>query len=384
MTVLMRPRLLRSTDGPALDELRLHRFDLPPASLEHQVVLWPAIPPDLLTTVGAIQAGGVVVDNAEGAVVLSGPKPALSAVASMLRTAGFPSAATLLAEVVDSPLTVRTLRCRSRVLTFDRPYLLGILNVTPDSFFDGGRHRSVGAAIERAEEMEAEGADIIEIGGEKAGPGTPVAVDEELARIIPVLKGIRARSDLPISVDTRKPEVARVAAEEGADIANDINGARHPAMLQAVAETGLALVIVHIQGEPRFNQTHPVYHSVMGDIVQFLHERILECRAAGLCPDRIAIDPGPSFGKAVDHDLKLMRQYGELRGFPQPNVLAVSRKGFIGSVLNDGGPADRLEASLALVAYAMTQGADMVRTHDVAATRKVVSILSAVDAGSAP
>jgi dihydropteroate synthase len=230
--------------------------------------------------------------------------------------------------------------------------------------------------------MEAEGADIIEIGGEKAGPGEPVGVDQELQRVIPVMKGVRARSEVPISVDTRKPDVARAAAAEGADIVNDINGGRDSAMITAVAETGVALVIVHIQGDARVHQPHPVYHSVIGDVVQFLHERILECGAQGICSDRIAIDPGPSFGKAVNHDLQLMRDYGELRGFSQPSVLAVSRKRFIGAVLDGVAPFNRLEGSLALAAYAATMGASMIRTHDVAATKKAMSLLSAVEQGS--
>ena len=226
--------------------------------------------------------------------------------------------------------------------------------------------------------MEAEGADIIEIGGEKAGPGVPVGTEEELNRVIPVIQGIRRRSAVLISVDSRKPEVARAAAAYGADILNDINGMRDPEMRRSIAETDLAVVIVHIQGQPRVHHPNPVYDSVMGNIVQFLHRRILECGADGIGSDRIAIDPGPSLGKNVNHDLQLMRSYGELRGFPQPNMLAVSRKRFVGTVLDEAEASDRLEGSLALAAYAMTQGVDMIRTHDVAATCKVASTLRAI------
>jgi len=384
MTVLTRPRLLRSTDGPTLKELQVHCLDLPAGLLEHQVVLWPYLPPDLLAALAAVKRDGVRVDIAPSSVLISGSKPALVALAATLSSTSFPAEGTLLLEVVSSPSRSPTLRFRSRLLTFNRPYVIGVLNVTPDSFFDGGRHSSVGAAVQRAAEMEGEGADILEIGGEKAGPGEPVGVDQELRRVIPVIKGVRARSEVPISVDTRKPEVARAAATEGADIVNDINGARDLAMIRVVAETGLALVIVHIQGEPRVHQPNPIYHSVMGDVVQFLHERILECETQGIGPDRIAIDPGPSFSKGVDHDLELIREYGELRGFPQPNVLAVSRKRFIGITLDDVGPEDRLEGSLALAAYAVTLGANMIRTHDVAATKKVISVLSAVACGFTP
>jgi dihydropteroate synthase len=383
MTELRRPRLLRAVAPPPA-ELQLYGFDALDRSLEHQVILWTELPLQLISQMKDVAVCGVSVNTVDSSAMIRGSRAALSDFASTLADDGFGSAGALMSEVVESPGRRRTLQCGRRQVTFDRPHILGILNVTPDSFFDGGRYSSRQAAVARALEMEAQGADVIEIGGEKAGPGDAVDAAEELRRVLPVIECIRQVSEVLISVDTRKPEVALSAAAAGADIINDINGLRAASMRHAMAETGVGVVIMHIQGAPRLHLPHPHYHSVMGEIGQFLHESVLACEASGIGGERIAIDPGPSFGKAVDHDLQLMRAYGELRGFPQPNVLAVSRKGFIGTVLNGLEPAHRLEGSLAVVAYAITQGVDMIRTHDVAATGRVISILSAVAAGASP
>lgn len=262
-------------------------------------------------------------------------------------------------------------------LQLDHVIVMGILNTTPDSFYDRGRYRQHDAARARAVEMAEEGAEIIDIGGERAGPGDPVSVDEEIRRVVPVIEAVKRETNLPISVDTFKPEVARAAAGAGADIINSIGGFGDPAMRQVAVATHAAIVIMHIQGEPRVAQPRPVYGNVVGEVRSFLLQRAQECESEGIAPDRIIIDPGPGFGKSASHDLELMRHLDDLTSLPYPVLLAVSRKPFIGEIL-DLLVEDRLEGSLAVTAWAVLRGVRVVRTHDVQATVRVCRMTEAV------
>lgn len=265
----------------------------------------------------------------------------------------------------------------ARRLPLDRVQVMGIVNRTPDSFYVGARHHDLHQALDRSFEMIEQGADIIDVGGEKAGPGAPISADEELERVIPVIEGIRRESAVPISVDTVKPAVARAAVTAGADIINSITGFQDPMMRRTAAETGAAIVIMHIQGQPRVENRHPQYDDVPAEVLGFLRARIAECLAEGIAPDRIIIDPGPGFGKSPLHDLAIIRHLAGLTALPYPVLLAVSRKGFIGEVLGTAAE-DRLEGSLAVAAWGTLQGVKIVRTHDVQATKRVITMVEAV------
>ena len=265
----------------------------------------------------------------------------------------------------------------SGVLSLTRARLVAILNTTPDSFSDGGRYTTVDRAVERARVLQEEGADVIDIGGEKAGPGAPVSVDEELRRVVPVIAAVRKAVAVPISVDTLKPEVARAAVEAGADIINSIGGFGDPAMRRVARETGAAIVIMHLKGLPRVANPNPDYDDVTAEVRAFLTERAAACLEDGISPRRIIIDPGPDFGKTTAHSLQVVRELRALTALPYPVLLAVSRKRFIGEVL--GTPVDeRLEGSLALIAWGALQGATLFRVHDVRASKRVLTMTEAV------
>jgi dihydropteroate synthase len=259
---------------------------------------------------------------------------------------------------------------------------MGILNRTPDSFYDRGRYMDLDAALQRARAMIAEGADIIDVGGEKAGPGEPVTPEEEIERVIPAIERIRRETDIAISVDTFKPEVAEAALGAGADIINSIGGFGDPAMRQVAARSEAGVVIMHIQGEPRVRNVDPQYADVVEEVRNFLVDRAEACVAAGIAPERIVIDPGPGFGKTAFHDLTLLRNLSRLTSLPFPLLLAVSRKPFVGSVLGTE-VEDRLEGSLAVAVWGVMRGAAIIRTHDVRATRRVCLMTEAVLAESA-
>lgn len=265
----------------------------------------------------------------------------------------------------------------SGTLPLHRTLIMGILNRTPDSFYDRGRYLGLDRAMERARHMIDEGADIIDVGGEKAGPGDPVSVDEEIARVVPAIERIRRESDIPISVDTFKPEVARAAVRAGADMVNSIGGFGDPEMRRVAAESGAAAVIMHIQGEPRVRNPNPQYGDVVEDVREFLLRRAEECVEDGIKADRIVVDPGPGFGKTAEHDLALLRGLARLTELPYPLLLAVSRKPFIGSVLGVD-TEERLEGSLAVAAWGVMQGVSVIRTHDVRATKRVCVMTEAV------
>lgn len=262
-------------------------------------------------------------------------------------------------------------------LTLDRVHVVGILNTTPDSFSDGGRYRTVDRAVARALEIADEGGDIIDIGGEKAGPGEAVTIEEELRRVIPVVEAVKQVVSIPLSVDTLKPEVARAAVEAGVDIINSIGGFDDPALRHVACDTGAAIVIMHIKGAPRVANPHPVYDDVTGEVRGFLESRVATCLEEGIPARRIIIDPGPDFGKTTEQSVTLMRELRRLTELPHPVLLAVSRKRFIGKVLGTG-VGERLEGSLALVAWGVLQGVKLVRVHDVRASKRVAVMTEAI------
>jgi dihydropteroate synthase len=254
---------------------------------------------------------------------------------------------------------------------------VGILNITPDSFYDGGRYDSLRAAVERARSMIEEGADVIEIGGEKAGPGEPVPVHEEIRRVVPVLSAIRAETGIPVAVDTRRAEVAEAVMASGADIINSIDGFGDRALRRVAAATGAAVVVMHIEGRPRVANPQPHYHDVVKEVRTWLLDRVGDCLADGIAADRIAIDPGPGFGKTSQHDLTILRRIDEYTELPYPVMLAASRKGVIGAVLGIG-PEERLEGTLAVLAWGVLHGVKLVRVHDVRAATRTVRMAEAV------
>ena len=270
-----------------------------------------------------------------------------------------------------------TLDLPSGRFSLERVRVMGILNPTPDSFYDRGRYRRFDRAVGRALEMVAEGADLIDIGGEKAGPDGAVPSDEEMRRVVPVVEAIRREVAVPISVDTMKPEVARAAMGAGADIINSIGGFSDDALRRVAVETRAAVIVMHIKGQPRVANPNPRYTDVVAEVRGFLLERVQACLEEGIPPDRILIDPGPGFGKTTDHDLALLRGLGSFTSLPYPVVLAASRKRFIGEVLGEEAE-ERLEGSLAVAAWGVLQGVKIVRVHDVRPSKRVCLMTEAV------
>jgi len=272
----------------------------------------------------------------------------------------------------------RVLRVRGRALDVSaRPLIVGVLNATPDSFYDQGRYFTPDRALARADDLVAEGAELVEVGGESARPGPPVDAAEERRRVVPLIETLAARLPVPVTVDTYKPEVARAAVEAGAVLINDISGLADPRMAEIAAETGAALVVMHIQGRPKVRQTDPRYASVVDEVYGFLEERTARARALGVPADRLVVDPGFSFGKAPHHDVEILRRLGEFGGLGYPIYLATSRKNYIRDIL--ALPVEELlEGTLAAVAYGVAQGAHLVRTHDVRAVARVIRMTLAI------
>jgi dihydropteroate synthase len=260
------------------------------------------------------------------------------------------------------------LDCGERQLTLTRTVVMGILNVTPDSFSDGGVFLSRDRALRHAVQMVEEGAGIIDIGGESTRPGAqPVSVQEELDRVIPVIEAVRDAADVLISIDTSKPEVMRAAVAGGAGMINDVLALRAPGALQAAAELNVPVCLMHIQGEPRTMQKDPHYADVVSEVRDFLRARMQACVAAGISPQKLVIDPGFGFGKNLDHNLRLLRNLREFTVLGAPLLVGLSRKSMIAAALNL--PVDgRLYASVALALIAAQNGAQIVRVHDVRAT----------------
>jgi dihydropteroate synthase len=265
-------------------------------------------------------------------------------------------------------------------LDLTRAVVMGVVNVTPDSFSDGGRFLDARAAIRHGEQLIAEGAAILDIGGESTRPGAePVPVAEELRRVLPVIEGLVGKGAV-ISVDTSKPEVMRAAAQAGAGLINDVRALQEPGALEAAAATGCDVCLMHMQGEPRTMQKAPAYGDVVNEVKAFLEARAQSCRAAGIGPERISIDPGFGFGKTVAHNLELLRRLRELAATGYPVTVGLSRKSMLAALL--GRPtSERIPGSIALAVLAAQNGARIVRAHDVAATADALKILVAVREG---
>jgi dihydropteroate synthase len=267
--------------------------------------------------------------------------------------------------------------CRDKTLDLSRPIVMGVLNVTPDSFSDGGRHFGVDQAVARAREMVEEGAALLDVGGESTRPGAqPVDEAEELRRVIPVIERI---AGLPavISVDTSKPGVMRAACAAGARLINDVCALRQPQALEAAVDCGAAVCLMHMQGEPGTMQAGPSYTDVVREVGDFLAGRRRACLDAGIAADRILLDPGFGFGKTLAHNLSLLAQLDTLRRLGAPLLVGMSRKSMLGAVTGQP-PEGRLPAGLAAAALAVWQGASIIRTHDVRATVEAVALAAAV------
>lgn len=274
---------------------------------------------------------------------------------------------------------VNTIACGVRTLDLSRPRIMGILNVTPDSFSDGGHLYRDGrvdtdALLARAEQMVAEGADILDVGGESTRPGAaPVSETEELDRVATAVEALAQHCDTIISVDTSTPKVMSESARCGAGLLNDVRGFKRPHALQVAAETGLALCVMHMQGEPDTMQTAPAYTDVMHDVSEFLSQRLADVSAVGIDLGRVIIDPGFGFGKTAEQNFELLARLQELCNQGQPVLVGLSRKSMISSVL-ERPPEQRMVASVALALMAVERGARIVRVHDVAATFDALSM----------
>jgi len=269
-------------------------------------------------------------------------------------------------------------------LSLDRPVVMGILNVTPDSFSDGGDFCDPDVAIDRARAMIGEGAAIIDIGGESTRPGAvPVTADDEMRRVIPVIEALSGNIEAVISVDTTKPEVMAAAIEAGATMINDVNALRAPGALGVAAATDAAVCLMHMQGDPRTMQRDPHYGDVVGEVSAFLAERARQCLEAGISRRRIVVDPGFGFGKTLAHNLRMMRDLDRFLALDLALLVGVSRKSMIGAVL-ERPVQDRLAGSLALAVFAVTRGASIVRVHDVGPTVDALRMIAAVDAAEPP
>jgi dihydropteroate synthase len=272
------------------------------------------------------------------------------------------------------------LRACQHEFRFPRPALvMGIVNVTPDSFSDGGHYLDTGAAVAHALEMVAQGAEILDIGGESTRPrATPVPEEEELRRVMPVLKRLAEETRVPLSIDTMKPEVARAAVEAGATIINDVATNRtDPEMWRIAARSGAAYVAVHMQGTPATMQQEPHYENVTAEVFRFFAERINRFLGCGMTPEQIILDPGIGFGKTAGHNLELLARLGEFRRLGRPLLVGVSRKSFLGAITG-AGVAARLPGALACAALGAEAGMNIVRVHDVAETVQAVRIAEAI------
>ena len=261
-------------------------------------------------------------------------------------------------------------------LDLSHPHVMGILNVTPDSFSDGGTHNSLIDAVKHANLMINAGATIIDVGGESTRPGAAeVSVEEELARVVPVVEAIARRFEVWISVDTSKPEVIREVARVGAHIINDIRSLTEPGAIEAAAETGLPVCLMHMQGQPKTMQEAPKYE-VFADVTRFFIEHIERCERAGIAKEKLLLDPGFGFGKNLSHNYALLARLSEFHQFGLPLLVGMSRKSMIGQLLNVG-PSERLSGSLACAVIAAMQGAHIIRVHDVKETVEAMRVVEA-------
>ena len=280
-------------------------------------------------------------------------------------------------------LVKNNLKLRDHVLPIgEHTCIMGVLNVTPDSFSDGGEYLDERKALEHAVRMAEEGADIIDIGGESSRPGAEaISTEEELARILPVIKAIRKKINVPLSVDTYKSEVARRALAEGASVVNDISALRmDPKMASVIADHDAGLVLMHMKGTPRTMQEEPAYDDVVSEVCGYLSQSIETAEDAGIDPDKIMIDPGIGFGKTLEHNLMLLRNLGELEDLEKPILVGTSRKSFIGKITGKR-VEDRAFGTATSVALAIMNGASIVRVHDVGSMKDVAMVADAVKRG---
>jgi dihydropteroate synthase len=269
----------------------------------------------------------------------------------------------------------------NRVFNVSRQGLImGVLNVTPDSFFDGGNFFALEKAIEHGVKMAAEGADVIDVGGESTRPGAePVAAEEELRRVIPVIEKLRAKIDVPVSIDTSKAEVAHAAIHAGASIVNDITGGRgDEGMLPLIAETKSAFIIMHMQGTPRTMQNRPQYEDVVSEVADFFRQQYARAIGCDIDPMAIAFDPGIGFGKTLDHNLEVLAQLERLRADDRPLVVGVSRKSFLAKLIDSPEIEDRLAPAVALTSLLRAHGADVFRVHDVKENVSALRVTEAI------
>ena len=277
------------------------------------------------------------------------------------------------------------LKTSRREILISKPLIMGILNITPDSFSDGGAYADADAAVDRAIEMEAEGADIIDIGAESTRPGSEgIPLDVELERLVPVLKKINQTVKIPVSIDTTKAEIARVAADYGVEIINDISAMTADDRMPEIAEqTGMAVVLMHMRGTPKTMQSGSLaYHSLMGEIIGFLRERVEYAEKRGIDPDKIIIDPGIGFSKSIEDNLRILNHLREFGVIGKALLVGPSRKGFIGKLTGEDKPADRIIGTAVTVALAAKNGANIIRVHDVKQMKQAVDMACAVAGGT--
>lgn len=281
-------------------------------------------------------------------------------------------------DIASTPPRPRVWRAGPHVLDLSRPVIMGVLNVTPDSFSDGGRFEKPSDALKRAEQMFEEGADVLDVGGESTRPGAAeVPWEEELRRVRPVVEAMAHRG-FPVSVDTSRPEVMRAVIDMGAAIINDVRALRVSGALEAVAASGVGVCVMHMQGTPATMQVAPEYRDVLVEVSDFLRERAQMCEAAGIARDRIVLDPGFGFGKTPDHNLRLLRHLSDIAGMGWPVLAGLSRKSLLGHIV--GRPVtDRQSASVTAALIAVERGAVVVRVHDIAATRDALLLWRVVN-----
>ena len=277
------------------------------------------------------------------------------------------------------------LDCAGRLIKLDRPQVMGIVNVTPDSFSDGGAHATPEAAVAHALKLAEEGADLLDIGGESTRPGAEeVSVEEELRRVIPVIELLAKRTSLPISIDTSKPEVMRAAVAAGAGMINDVYALRREGALEAAAALGVPVVLMHMQGEPRSMQQAPDYDDVVGDVHRFLTERLFAAEMSGISKKNLIVDPGFGFGKNTQHNVSLLAQLQRFAELGVPVLVGLSRKRTLGELTGRDAAQDRVFASVAAHLIAAQRGASILRVHDVAATVDALKVWKAVAAVPRP
>ncbi|MBN8467543.1 dihydropteroate synthase [Corallococcus exiguus] len=395
---MLRARLI-SRDRPDDLSLVLRRLNLSPRNREHlsrelgfaHVLVTggrPSYEEELVPPYGSKEreklptwTPGGHVDH-PGEVLLSGSRQQFDRLISLARKSPRTDGLARALEEVLSPAPMPALTLSGRRFEWGtRTYLMGVVNVTPDSFSDGGSFPDAASAVEHGLKLVDAGADILDVGGESTRPGSlPVSAAEELSRILQVVEGIKRRSTVPISVDTTKAAVAKEALKAGAHLINDVTGFHsEPALAGVVAAAGAACCLMHTQGMPKTMQQDPRYQDVVGEVMDYLEEGMFQATEAGIPRERILLDPGIGFGKTLEHNLFLLRRLEELRGLGQPLLVGTSRKSFLGKLTGGKGPQERLAATLGSVAaMAILGGADVVRVHDVGEARDALAVADAI------